>query len=403
MARLACVYALSSLVGAASASAATSKAQLDPFGTNGVRIRISAPGQPISEPITGALLSDAPEARHGPATFDGPLSVTHGNLKVVVDPTSLLLTATRVSDGAVLLKQTNLTFVSATDADCNAPGCKKSPGRQTCACNDQLAGARPGSVQAKVTFQGTAGELVYGLGEHKTHKVQQAPYSKTFADSLYYGMSRGGDVSIPYYSSSLGYGFAWNLPSLGDVSITEQSIEWSSYATLGVDMWISATPAGSAPEENAEVDPHRSFYLDLLHQWVDVSGHPTPMPFWTTGFIQCKDRYRNQSQVLEVARGYVSRGLPISMIVIDWFHWKEMGDWQLNPECWPEPQAMVDELRGNTCFLLLLLLPPPLQRSASCSASAAIAGMGIELMITFWPFMVRNLPPVNPTAAAWVA
>ena len=53
---------------------------------------------------------------------------------------------------------------------------------------------------------------------------------------------------------------------------------------------------------------------------------------------------RNQTQVLDVARGYVERGLPISMIVIDWFHWKEMGDWQLDPACWPEPKAMVDEL-----------------------------------------------------------
>jgi alpha-glucosidase (family GH31 glycosyl hydrolase) len=58
---------------------------------------------------------------------------------------------------------------------------------------------------------------------------------------------------------------------------------------------------GLVPQANAEIDPHRSFYLDLLHQWVDVSGHPTPMPFWTTGFIQCKDRYRNQSQVLDGA------------------------------------------------------------------------------------------------------
>lgn len=56
------------------------------------------------------------------------------------------------------------------------------------------------------------------------------------------------------------------------------------------------------PAPPQAVDPHRSFYLDLLHQWVDVSGHPTPMPFWTTGFIQCKDRYRNQSQVCDVAR-----------------------------------------------------------------------------------------------------
>ena len=83
------------------------------------------------------------------------------------------------------------------------------------------------------------------------------------------------------------------------------------------------------------------------------------MPHWATGFIQCKDRYRNQTQLLDVARGYKQRGLPISMIVIDWFHWKQMGDWELNADCWPEPQKMVDELRE----------------------------MGIELMITFWPYV----------------
>ena len=44
---------------------------------------------------------------------------------------------------------------------------------------------------------------------------------------------------------------------------------------------------------------------------------------------------------------------------VDWFHWNEMGDWQMKKECWPDPKAMVDELRG----------------------------MGIELMVTFWPFM----------------
>ena len=44
-------------------------------------------------------------------------------------------------------------------------------------------------------------------------------------------------------------------------------------------------------------------YGELLHNFVDVAGHATPMPVWSTGFIQCKDRYRNQTQVMEVARG----------------------------------------------------------------------------------------------------
>ena len=58
----------------------------------------------------------------------------------------------------------------------------------------------------QATFASTAGERIYGLGEHITNKVQQLPYSKVFSDSLYYGKSHGADVSIPYYSSSLGYG-----------------------------------------------------------------------------------------------------------------------------------------------------------------------------------------------------
>lgn len=55
-------------------------------------------------------------------------------------------------------------------------------------------------------------------------------------------------------------------------------------------MWISTTPASV----DIAKPTARSFLLDLMHSYVDVVGHASPMPFWTTGFIQCKDRYRNQ-------------------------------------------------------------------------------------------------------------
>jgi alpha-D-xyloside xylohydrolase len=205
---------------------------------------------------------------------------------------------------------------------------------------------------------------VYGLGEHRTGRVQQAPYQKVFADSLFYGRSSGADVSIPWYCTS-SYGFIWNSPSFGSVSISNSSVDWVSNATLTIDFWVTTTPSNPSGTPTG-----RSPYADLLHQYADAVGHAMPMPFWTTGFIQCKDRYRNQTQLLDVARGYVERGLPISMIVIDWFHWKNMGDWSLNPVCWPDPQKMVDELRS----------------------------LGIELMITVWPFM--GMPYPNGTAAS---
>ena len=33
-----------------------------------------------------------------------------------------------------------------------------------------------------------------------------------------------------------------------------------------------------------------------------------------------------------------------------------MGDWQLNPACWPDPQAMVDELHGMGIELMVTLV-----------------------------------------------
>jgi hypothetical protein len=68
--------------------------------------------------------------------------------------------------------------------------------------------SRPTAASVGVTFAGLAdGENVFGLGEHKNRRVEQGSkggYSKKFADSLYYGYSQGGDVSIPWYMTSKG-------------------------------------------------------------------------------------------------------------------------------------------------------------------------------------------------------
>jgi len=307
--------------------------QLDAWGDNSIRIRVAPKGQPIVEPPIGALLPEAPLGSNG-AVLSGH-GMTHGNLRIDVDPVTGLVMATRLSDGVVLLNQTGLVF-----APC------------------QIAQASPGSVEATVTFAGLdEGELVAGLGEHgrggQERKVRRSEWKHTFADSLYYGKSQGGDVSIPMYTSSKGYGFVWNSPALGSVDIGASQVQWSSLATKNVDLWISAPPAG------AEALPYRP----LLRQYADAVGHAIPMPSYTTGFIQCKDRYRNQTQVLDVARGYKQRGLPISMIVIDWFHWTQMGDFGLKSACWPDPQAMVDELRS----------------------------LDIELMVTLWPYIGQQV------------
>eukprot|EP01048_Picozoa_sp_COSAG05_P008500 COSAG05_NODE_649_length_8102_cov_157.470823_11_plen_66_part_00 len=49
-----------------------------------------------------------------------------------------------------------------------------------------------------------------------------------------------------------------------------------------------------------------------------------------------KNRYRNQSQIMDVVRGHLDRGYPISLIIIDYFSWapSPLGDETLPAECW---------------------------------------------------------------------
>lgn len=63
--------------------------QLDPLGTDGVRVRLAPPGVPIVEPPLQALLGTATASRRGDAPRrDGPLPVTNGNLQVTADAVS---------------------------------------------------------------------------------------------------------------------------------------------------------------------------------------------------------------------------------------------------------------------------------------------------------------------------
>jgi alpha-D-xyloside xylohydrolase len=266
--------------------------QLDAYGDNSIRVRIAPPGvAEVVEPSLQALIG-VPPALSTQVSGDGQSSLTNGNLRITIDPATSYLTAVRISDGATLLKQTALVYA--------APDVPTS---------------KANTFSSMVSFAGTAGEKVYGLGEHRTGTVNQMPFTKRFADSQDYGKSHGGDVSIPWYASSLEYGFIWNSAGYGSVEISESAITWRANATQGIDMWVSTTGVDFDPASG--VSP----YAPLLAQYVDAVGHASTMPYYATGFIQCKDRYRNQSQLLDVARGYIDRQLPISVIVIDWMHW----------------------------------------------------------------------------------
>jgi alpha-D-xyloside xylohydrolase len=182
-------------------------------------------------------------------------------------------------------------------------------------------------------------EKIYGMGQY------QQPWLNLKGCTLELAQ-RNAQASGPFRISLLGYVFLWNNPAVGQVTFGKNMTTWEAKSTKKLDYWITA---GDSPAEIEEA-------------YAKATGTVPMMPDFAMGFWQCKLRYQTQEELLGVAREYKKRGLPISVIVADFFHWPLQGEWKFDPVYWPDPDAMIAELKG----------------------------MGIELMVSIWPTVDRR-------------
>ncbi len=187
--------------------------------------------------------------------------------------------------------------------------------------------------KARVTFEPRDGEHFYGLGHEPNG---QFDLKGSTIDIL----NVNAKCTIPYVYSSIGYGFLWNLPSTGLCELSNNRTRWSSDALKQIDYVV----IGGTPREVAET-------------LADLTGHAPMMPDWAMGFWQCRLRYETQDMLLEVARKYKELGIPLSVIVADYFHWTEQGEYKFDPKYWPDVKAMTDELHSMGTRLMVSVWP----------------------------------------------
>jgi alpha-D-xyloside xylohydrolase len=188
--------------------------------------------------------------------------------------------------------------------------------------------------RCEASFTAFDDERIYGLGQRRHGLLDQ----KGCVLELTH---RNSQISIPFLVSSRGYGLLWHNPGMGRVELGRTQTRWVADASRLID-YVVTTGDG---------------YAGILERYADLTGHSPVLPEWAAGFWQCKLRYRTQEELLTVAREHKRRGLPMSVIVIDYIHWTKMGEWKFDPVCWPDPAAMVRELEK----------------------------MGIKVMVSVWP------------------
>ncbi len=188
--------------------------------------------------------------------------------------------------------------------------------------------------ELKVTFDSDKDEHLYGMGQYPNDCLDLKGTVLELAQ-------KNTQISIPFLLSSKGYGFIWNNPAVGraELSLTHTSF-YAKYAKQ-IDYVIYP---GDSPAE-------------IVRRYSDLTGKSPEMPYFATGFWQSKLRYSSQEELLSVAREYKKRGLPISVIVADFYHWPTSGDWKFNPEFWPDPKGMIDELESMGIKLLVSVWP----------------------------------------------
>ena len=244
--------------------------------------------------------------------------------------------------------------------------------------------------QAKVEFTSYEDERIYGMGQHRHGLLDQ---KGCVLDLVHHNC----EVNIPFALSSRGYGFIWNNPAVGRAEFGRTRTLWTADITEAIDYVVIA---GDNP-------------ASILTRYADLTGHAPDIPEWATGFWQCKLRYKTQDELLEVAREHKKRGLPISAIVIDYLHWTHMGDWKLDPEHWPDPQGMVDELKAMDIEPVVSIWPAVSRKSENFTTmirDGLLVGAdhGVPVMLSFtdkgddqWEAMYLS-DPTNPETREFV-
>jgi alpha-D-xyloside xylohydrolase len=239
----------------------------------------------------------------------------------------------RTPEGKILLQLTGWSMSVPNHKDANAE-----------LLNDRRA-SDPPFYQVGATFVSPDDEHYYGLGQYHDGFLDQRGHRVECWQN--YIATGGPSVCVPFMVTNYGYGIVWDNPSktVIEPGFNEQT-RWTSEVGDRVSFFVIA---GKTSDE-------------IYSGYRLLTGATPLLPKGAYGYIQCKQRYSSQDEVMAVAKGYRDRHLPADIIVVDWFYYTKMGQMDFDPGKWPDPAAMNRQLHD----------------------------MGFETMISVWPRFTKG-------------
>ncbi len=192
------------------------------------------------------------------------------------------------------------------------------------------------SYATRLDFAFSTDEAIYGLGQHEEGILN-------YRGRHQYLYQHNMKVAVPQIVSTRGYAILWDTYAL---SVFHDD-QYGSY------FWS---------EFNEEMDFHFIYgpeFDQIVASFRKLTGQVPLLPRWAFGYVQSKERYVDQAELVAVVEEFRERGIPIDCIVLDWKSW--VGDlWgqkTLDPDRFPDPPAMMTKIHNLNARLMLSIWP----------------------------------------------
>ena len=199
-----------------------------------------------------------------------------------------------------------------------------------------------------VKFRFADDEALYGLGFDETSDLNLRGKTKR----LYQHNLR---ILVPSLVSTRGYGLLFDAYSAMTFKDDAQGGSMNFDVIDDLDYYFIA---------GAGMDGAVAGYRQL-------TGAATMLPRWAFGYVQSKERYRSQEELVATVKEFRQRKIPLDMIVQDWNYWIR-GQWggDPDPQSYPDIAAMTKAIHDQNARVMISIWPNPSPKSTAGKALA---------------------------------
>ncbi|MBN2611918.1 MAG: glycoside hydrolase family 31 protein [Bacteroidales bacterium] len=188
----------------------------------------------------------------------------------------------------------------------------------------------------KQSFNYSHGESLYGLGSYMDGEVRLNAKKVEM-------LQRNREDVVPVIISTNGYGLLWDNYSLSEFNDTKDAFYlWSEVADEINYYFIYG--------ENTD---------QIVNSYRLLTGKAPMYPKWVFGYMQSKQKYDTQEEIVSVVKKFRELKFPLDLIIQDWQYWPQ-GQWgqkSFNRQNYPDPQRMTDDIHAMNAKIIISIWP----------------------------------------------